>query len=293
MRYSDYVKWAGFQIPDYSDFSIKNAGSESNLLLRAEVLDYTQTRIGTARDLFLLFCHSISESVCENVKSLQGTINVSFVSKCKNATEFLDVVKNASEKYADQVEFHPFLGIYTDVENNLPLATMLLESGIFEGIDLYGKSFAENPEKFLGVFNTARRLNLKSRISCLGFRSLGGRDDVYELLANLQPTHLLNPNITYKNSELDSSINGKLVQSAITFTKDNNIHIDFSPAPILSGQDAKEKAFLIREFAENGIPFSFCTEDLLFLNKSISEFAVDLCNLGVFSKEELIKIIEN
>ena len=293
MRYSDYVKWAGFQIPDYSDFSIKNAGSESNLLLRAEVLDYTQTRIGTARDLFLLFCHSISESVCENVKSLHGTINVSFVSKCKNATEFLDVVKNASEKYADQVEFHPFLGIYTDVENNLPLATMLLESGIFEGIDLYGKSFAENPEKFLGVFNTARRLNLKSQISCLGFRSLGGRDDIYELLANLQPTHLLNPNITYKNSELDSSINGKLVQSAITFTKDNNIHIDFSPAPILSGQNAKEKAFLIREFAENGIPFSFCTEDLLFLNKSISEFAVDLCNLGVFSKEELIKIIEN
>ena len=293
MRYSDYIKWAGFHIPNYSDFGVKNAGSENNLLLRKEVFDYTQNRIGIARDLFLLYCHSVSESVCENVKSLNGTVNAALVSKCKNPTEFVDIVKSVSEKYKEQIQFHPFLGVYTDSEANIPLAIMLLESGLFEGIELFGKSLAENPEKFLGIFKAARRLNLKSRISCLGFRSLKGRDEILELIANFQPTNLLNPNITYKNSQLESFKDGKIFQDAVKIAKDNNIHIDFSPAPIYSGTRSEEKAFVIREFAESGIPISLCTEDLLFLNRSISEFAVDLCKLGVFCKEELVDIISD
>ncbi|WP_294427611.1 hypothetical protein [uncultured Treponema sp.] len=291
MRYSDYIKWAGFYLPPYSNFDIKSIGTDKSFGFWPEFFDYTHTRVGTAHDLLLLFCHSISESVCENVKVLNGTVNVNFISKCRNATEFVDVVKNAAEKYSKQIQINPFLGINTDKENNITLATMLLESGVFKGIELYGSSFADNPEKFLGIFNTARKMNLKSRISCLGCRTLKTHEEIFELMQNLHPTHLLNPNIAFNYDDLEEFKSGKIFPEIISFSKDNNIHVEFSPAPILSVSE--EKAKLIREVAENDIPFSLCTEDLLFLNKSISEFAVDLCNAGIFSKDEMVKIISN
>lgn len=292
LRYSSFTQWANFLLPDFSENTRHFAGTEDDLALRAQISEYTEDRIGSSHDMLLLFCHSISESVSENVTFLNGTINVDFVSKCKNATEFLDVVKSASEKYSDKLKLRPFLGIDTDKENNLPLATMLLESGLFDGIELYGRTYAENPEKFLTIFKTARKMDLSSRICCLGFRGLKNREEIFELIENLCPTHLMNPNIAINNDALKIFKDGKIYPEVVKIVKDKNLQIEFSPAPILSGKKEQEKKLILREFVENDIPFSLCSEDMLYLNKSISEFAADLCNAGVFSIEEMTKIIQ-
>lgn len=291
MRYSAFVQWSGFLIPGLNEDMMGNAGSETNLALRKEITSYTQTRIGTAHDIFLLFCHSVSDSISEKIETLHGTVNVDFISKCENASEFLDIVKQICQAYSDRIKVIPYLGLNSDNENNLPLANMLLESGLFAGIELYGRGFAENPERFLSIFNTARKMNIESRIGCLGFRDFESRDGIFEILQNLQPSIILNPNIAICDEKLAVFKDGKLLPEVLSFLKDNGIKTEFSPAPFLSGICSEEKIHAIREFAENGLPFSLCSEDVLYLNKSISEFAADLCNAGVFSVEELVELI--
>lgn len=289
MRYPVFTQWAGFLVPEFSD-NIK-AGSDEYMSLKKSISSYTQDRIGCSHDIMLLFCHAISESVSENVKNLNGSLSVEYLSKCNNATEFLEIIKRTKEKYNDKINFRPFLGLDSDNENNLPLANMILESGLFEGIELYGTAFVETPEKFLAIFKSAHELNIETRISCQGLKNLQSRDELFELMLNFRPTHLLNPNIGLSNDKLKIFKDGKLYPEIVNFIHDNNIHIEFSPAPTLAERKPKEKAFAIREFAENDIDFSFCTEDVLFLGKSLSTFAADLCNLGVFSVEEMKGIL--
>ncbi|WP_407426145.1 hypothetical protein [Treponema sp.] len=291
MRYSSFVRWAGFYLPNFSEDKRFPAGSDEDMVFRGELEEFIQDRIGSEHDLLLLLCYAISESVSENVTSLNGTINVDTVSNFKNATEFLDTIKLAAEKYSNKVKVRPFLGINSDKENNLPLANMLLESNLFEGIELYGRKYIENPEKFLSIFKTARKMGIKSRISCFGFKGMKNQEDIFEILLNLRPTHLLNPNIALNNDDLKIFQNGKICDQIFEMQKEHAIYFEFSPAPVLSGNRGEKKAFVIREFAEKGFPFSFCTEDMLFLNKSISEFAADLCNAGVFSENELTDIL--
>lgn len=293
MRYPNFVQWSGFVIPEFANIGLLHAGCDEDLALRRELGNYARVRMASSFDVLTLFCASLSESISENVKEVNGTIDVDFLAQCKNATEFLDIVKTLTEKYTDKITFHPFLGIHSDKENNLPLATMLLDSGLFEGIELYGSTYAENPEKFLEIFKMARNMNMKSRICCLGFRTLPDRDSIFEIMLNLKPTHLMNPNIAINNDGLRIFKNGTLYPEVCDFIKDHNVHIEFSPAPILSGKKGEQKAQIIRAFAENDISFSLCTEDMLFLNKSISEFATDLCNTGVFSVEEMSQLISD
>ena len=293
MRYASFVRWSGFLVPGFSDTERLNAGSASDLALRSEVERFIQMRIDSAHDLSLLLSYALTESNSENVTACNGTVNIDFVSKCKNSTEFLDAISAVSEKYADKIAFRPFLGIDSDKENNLALANMLLESKLFSGIELYGTRFASTPEKYLMIFNTVHELNLDSRVCCFGFRELPDRDSIFELMLNLRPNLLLNPNIAINNDNLRIFKDLKIFPEVIAFIKDNNIHIEFSPAPILSGKKGEQKAQVIREFAENDIPFSLATEDTLYLNKSLSEFASDLCNAGVFSKDELVGIISS
>lgn len=293
MCYASFIQWCGFVIPEILPDSSRMAGSDADLEFRKEITYYTQTRIGNSRDFFLLLCNSISESVSENVTLLDGTVNVDLLSKCNNATEFLEIVKESCAKFANKVIVRPILGINSENENNLPLANILLESGAFGGIELYGRAFVENPEKFLSIFNTARRLNIDSRICCLGFRDFADRETIVEIIQNLKPTVILNPNIAICDASLAIFKNGKILPEVYSFLRDNNIRAEFSPAPLLSGRCADEKTHAIREFAEKGLPFSLCTEDMLFLNKSLSEFAADLCNAGVFSQEELVSLIQN
>ena len=293
MRYEAYTQWAGFLIPGFDEAESRPAGSVQDLSIRKNINFYTQTRIASAHDILLLFCHAVSDSVSDGIKVLNGTVNVDFLSKCKKAAEFLDVVKQTREKYSDKIQVRPFLGIDTDNENNLPLAEMLLESGIFGGIELYGTKFVEMPEKFLSLFKTSRRMNIDSRICCLGFHFLKSREEIFEILDNLKPTLLLNPNMAVNNESLGIIKNAKLCPEIVTFGRDTGIKVEFSPAPGLSGNRAKEKNMVIRDFAENGIPIKLCTEDTLHLGKSISEFAADLCNECVFSTEEITDVIKN
>lgn len=272
---------------------LQNAGSENDMQIRRTINSYSQMRIACAHDIFLLFCHAISESAADNVSLINGTVNVGLLPKCKDSTEFLDVVKRICDKYSETIKIRPFLGMNSDIENNLPLANMLLESGLFAGIELYGAGFAENPEKFIAIFNTARRLGLDSRICCLGFKKFKNLDSIYETIQNLRPTLVLNPNFALGDEKVKIFENKKLRPEAVKFFKDEKISMEFSPFLLFSEKLGKEKILSIREFAENDIPFSFCTEDMLFLNKSISEFAADLCRMGVFSKEEMISLISD
>ena len=292
MRYSSLVQWTGFLIPGFTEFKTDKAGSEDDFKRRKEVADFARQRIASAHDILLLLCYSISESVQENIKVLNGTINVDFLSLCKSATEFLDIIKSASEKYADKTKVRPFLGINSDKENNLHLADMILDSGLFAGIELAGERFIQEPEKFLTIFNTARKMGIEARIACLGFRNSDDEKYILEIVQNLKPSTLLNPNITSKKIQSALIYDKKRMESTIKSLKSSGVKIDFSPAPLLSGDKETEKLQIIRSFVDADIPVHFCTEDVLYLNKSISEFAADLCNSGLFSKEEVEALIK-
>ena len=76
---------------------------------------------------------------------------------------------------------------------------------------------------------------------------------------------------------------------AITFMKDNDISVVVTPNLGFGEQkmDMEQKAKYVRAFLDAGITVKAGTESVLLLNKSLSQFAADLCNTGVFRANEV------
>ena len=84
MKYDSFTQWAGFLLPGFDELKSRPAGSVQDLAIRKDFNLYTQTRISSAHDILLLFCYAVSESISDGIKLLNGTVNVDFLSKCRN-----------------------------------------------------------------------------------------------------------------------------------------------------------------------------------------------------------------
>ena len=49
----------------------------------------------------------------------------------------------------------------------------------------------------------------------------------------------------------------------------------------------------IRKMYDAGVRLTICTDDLIFFNKTVSEQCVDMVNSGLFTKEEIFKILDS
>ena len=81
-------------------------------------------------------------------------------------------------------------------------------------------------------------------------------------------------------------------EAIMQYILDKNIVLNITPeSTIMLGRFASLKEHPMRKFFDKGIKFTINTDDLLFFNKTISEQCVDLVNEGIFTIEEIEKIV--
>lgn len=276
MSYPSYVLWSGFYMPDFP-----SDGSAVNKKIASEVKEYTQYRVKGEKDITSLLALSLTESEADNCTNITGIINNQLMNSCDTPETFVSAIKSALEKFSERLSVELILAIDTDNIDlsTFALASSLLGSGIFKGIYLYGEILSKMPQKFAGFTKTAQEHNLKTEIFA-GFTK--SSDEYMNLL------RLLNPNtiIQGEHSVKDSKI--------IKFLKEHSINTVVTPSTSFSTAQIQfeQKARYIRTLLNEGLSVKLATESILLFNQSLSNFASNLCNTGIFSKEEMISLLQ-
>lgn len=255
MRASSYISWAGFYIPELSAQDIE---------------EYTKLRIKTEKDVLSLISLSLSEAQAEFVNTVNGTIDMGLQDFCESPAGFVALVQKAQEKYSDRLDFIPYLGINSDSNVNIPLATSFLSSGLFKGVDVYGKIVTDNPEYYWDAFEEVRRSpkNLKINFNC---KYVTGRQQLEKIIEIAKPASLSD----FEDMELAAGCEDLISQ--------NNLELYISPV----SDDYQKIAGLIRRFLDSKILVKISTKSILYTNKSLSDFASSLCNTDILTKEEV------
>lgn len=271
MRYSSYSRWSGFMIPGFS---------KDDECLDVKIIDdfkfYTNLKISGKKDLQSLFYMSLAEASADNVKKLYGGIDFSLCKKCENPAEFIAVIDEVKKKFKSSTEIFPVLQINSDSENNLFLAETFIENKNFAGIILFGGnffSFDDKTQSFDKIFTSARKSEIKTEINCVHSKN---SDETNFALA------------TFKPDFIKDLPEGACDEKTLDFIKQTEICAEFTPyiPSCLETEKIKKYKFMRRLF-DSGIKIRLCTGSLLLLKKSISEFAVDLCNSEIFSEDEV------
>ena len=94
MNYSDYKKWAGFEIPN---FPRKMNGLDE---MHQIIGQYTRPACTTAQHVIDLIEMSIKSAIEDNVVYIEGSVDISFIKQFNgNLDLFLEVINNIVKKY--------------------------------------------------------------------------------------------------------------------------------------------------------------------------------------------------
>ncbi len=274
MRYDKYVPWAGFSIPN---FPRKMRGLDE---MHEVITEYTRPRVKTSQDVIDLITMAIDTAVEDGVTILEGSVDISFVNPFGGVDKLADAVLAMKEAFKDKIEFRPELGMgktfdFASIEKWAPA---LIETGIFKSIDLYGPEVLEGLEKFKGIFEFAAKQGLKTKAHVGEFSSAETVQKTIEFF-NLQ--------------EVQHGIGAIQDKNVIKFLAKEQTRLNITPQSnvMLSAVPSLEE-HPIKVFYHEGVNVTIATDDVLFFDKTVSEQCQDFVDLGVFSKAEIIDILD-
>ncbi|MBQ0050481.1 MAG: hypothetical protein KBT11_00280 [Treponema sp.] len=260
MTYRNFVRWSDFLIPGFPENSPCLDSS-----LRDEVSFYTDLKVQTKQDFFNLVYLSISESMADSVKVLNGAVAFDFCKKFQTAANFIEVLKEIEEKYSNEIKIRPTLKINSNIEENLSLAEAFVDNKSIYGVYVVGNKFtSEKVENYRNILKIGRKNGLRTLLEC---RSLSKTEDLLFALKTYEPEALKDLPDELYSSEVEELI------------KQMDVKIVLSPAT----QNLK----FMRKLADDGLKLNLCTDSFLFYKKSLSEFAADICNSALFTVEEM------
>lgn len=274
MRYSSYVPWAGFYIPDFPP-----TGCAPEDTLFSEIEPYTHARTRTEKDVLDLLNLSLMEAVGDGVTVVYGTVNFNLMQHCNGVEGFAEVINKIIEKYKDRVTLIPILGIDSSDKTHIfeKSVIQLIRSQVFKGIDVYGEEAATNPEDFKEIFKLAENFGLKKKIHGEYCKTT---EQLLSAIKTISPDEI---------QQGTAAVNDK---SIMRFIADHNITMNLCPQMCIKTGVLKEyHECPMRKLADANIHVTLCTDSLLVFNKSISEQCSELCNAGLFTKDEMIKLI--
>ncbi|MBE6350528.1 MAG: adenosine deaminase [Spirochaetaceae bacterium] len=274
MQYEKYAKWAGFRIPN---FPRKLAGLGE---MHQIIGEYTRPRCATQQDIEDLLHLSIQDALEDGIAILEGSIDIGFIRNCNyNPEQFLEMVSKIVKKYQDTIVFKPELGLGKTFDKELiqKWAPICIKSGIFKSIDLYGPEVEEGLDDFIPIFDLANKEGLKTKAH------VGEFSDAQSVKTFID---------TFNLKEVQHGVGIYDNEAIMQYILDKNIVLNITPeSNIMLGRFASLKEHPMRKFFDKGIKFTINTDDLLFFNKTISEQCVDLVNEGIFTIEEIEKIV--
>ena len=224
----------------------------------------------------------ILQAIADKIEYLEASIDLGMLRFFdENVDRLLDVVLALKNKYSGKIDFRPDLGINKDypLEKVNKLGFTCLRSGLFSGIDIYGKEQGQVLNGFVKIYKEARKLGMKTKVHIGEFSDAQSIDNAIDLL---QPT------------DIQHGI--RAVDAVATMDKilNNNIRMNICPASNISlGASSSIALHPIRKLFDHGIKVTVNTDDHLLFNATITDQFMGLLNNGVFSLEEIFTIREN
>jgi adenosine deaminase len=168
---------------DLHNHSIFGTRLERVELWRQKSLQRAQTRMSSLDEMMkyaqeVLYPHTnflagfqftarsaIEDAIMDGVTTFEMSLDVRFISLFENGPDdFFSFVTDLVQTHRDRVDFRPEIGMSKDrpAADQIRLASLCIESGIFRSVDLYGNETAQPPDPYREIYDKARRRGLKS-----------------------------------------------------------------------------------------------------------------------------------
>jgi adenosine deaminase len=225
---------------------------------------------------------AIESAIDDNISLLEASVDTNLARFFDNSIEQVIVeIKRIKEKYKSKIDFKPDIGINKDLplEKIYSYGNTCIESGVFNGIDIYGKEANQNLESFKELFDSARKNNIKTKAH------IGEFSDYKSIEETI---HLLNPD------ELQHGINAVTSEKTMDLILERGIRLNICPQSNISlGAVSNIKKHPIRKLFDKGIKVTVNTDDLILFNATVTAELYNLYNNNIFSFDELEIIRKN
>lgn len=222
---------------------------------------------------------AIESAIDDNVTLLEASVDVGLIRFFGDSPESLiDTVIRLKEKYRSEINFRPDLGFNKDLDIDLVFSngTTCLESGVFNGIDLYGKEDGQDLKPFVRLYDMARDHGMKTKVHIGEFSDHKSIEDTI---------HLLCPD------ELQHGVHAAASEQTMDLILDNSIRLNVCPSSnVALGAIESIDSHPIRVLFDYGINLTVNTDDLILFNATITDEFVKLLEIGMFTAEELNQI---
>lgn len=274
MQYDAYLAWSGVPIPD---FPRKMNGLDE---MHEIIAQYTRPRCQDANDVKTLITMSIHDAIADGVTVLEGSIDISFLAHFKEDVDtFLSMVSDLVASNKSRIDFRPELGMGKtyDKERVARWAPVLMQSGLFKSIDLYGPEVEDGIEDFLSVFKLAERLGIKKRAH------VGEFSDAKSVRRFVEFFDL---------DEVQHGIGAASDDSVLRFLADRKVRCNVCPqSNVMLGAVQSLKEHPIKRMMDAGVPVTVGTDDLLFFGHTVSRQFFDLVSCGVITEADADRLL--
>ncbi|ARV05347.1 hypothetical protein BTO04_00970 [Polaribacter sp. SA4-10] len=236
----------------------------------------------TKEDVVYFMENAIESSIDDNVTLLEASVDVGLTRFFDNSINtVISEVKRIKKKYKTQIDFKPDIGINKDLplEKVNTYGNSCIESGVFNGIDIYGKEANQNLNSFKDLFEQAKKNKLKTKVH------IGEFSDSKSIEETI---NILNPD------ELQHGINAVNSEKTMDLILERNIRLNICLQSNISlGAVSNLKTHPIRKLFDKGIKVTVNTDDLLLFNATITDELYSLYSNNIFTFDELEIIRKN
>ena len=246
------------------------------------ITNHLNNNLTTSQDVIHFMENSITSSIDDNVKYLEASVDINLARFFDNSIEAIIVeTQKLVDKYQDQIDFRPEIGINKDLElkTAYAYAEQCISSGTFKSIDLYGREANQDLSPFVALYKTAKHNHLKTKVHIGEFSDA---DSIKTAILLLEP------------DEIQHGINAIHDDYVMDMILERDIQLNIClESNIRLGAATSLKNHPIRTFYDKGIPVTVNTDDLLLFHKTNSDQFHELLQENIFSQNEIIDILNN
>jgi adenosine deaminase len=225
---------------------------------------------------------SIESSIDDHITHLEASVDVGL---CRffdaSIHGLIAEVKRIKEKYKSKIDFKPDIGINKDlqVDKVLLYSDACMSSGVFNGIDIYGKEGRQNLSHFNELYKTAKQNHLKTKVHIGEFSDAKSIENIIEAL---------------EPDEIQHGINAVQSHRTMDMIFERKIRLNICPqSNIQLGAVKHIVGHPMRTLFDKGINITINTDDLMLFNATVTDEFYALLKHNIFTYDEIDSIRKN
>ena len=219
---------------------------------------------------------AILDAIEDGVTKLEMSMDVRFISLFETGLDaFFEFVSELVDQFRDRIDFRPEIGMSKDrsAADQVQVALLCVDSGLFHSVDLYGNETAQPPDPFRDLYVHAKEQGLKLKAHAGEFAGPEVIERVLDVL-----------NV----DEVQHGVAAASSKSLMDRLRREEIRLNVCPSSNVALGVVKDISHHpIRTLFDNGVRVTINSDDLTIFGQSVSQEYLLLYNSGLLSADEL------